>query len=158
MSSRGFFQKNERMNLFLLHCKPIPVMKTGFSLCSISNRENPVFINLEPCNENRMFPVWKYYTGKTLFWPCTGPVRDCSVVCDVFSFVFWKNPRLEKKRFDIIWPLGGHNQSLLVEIGLNDLPKSGCAMAHSATPGTIPLGILNHATSNISNFLSKHFY
>ena len=20
-----------------------------------------------------------YYTGKTLFWPCTGPVRDCSV-------------------------------------------------------------------------------
>ena len=54
-------------------------MKTGFSLCSISNREKPVFINLEPCNENRFFPVWKYYKGKTLFWPCTGPVRDCSV-------------------------------------------------------------------------------
>ena len=60
------------------HCKPIPVMKTGFSLCSISNREKPVFITLEPCNENRIFPVWKYYTEKTLFWPCTGPVRDCS--------------------------------------------------------------------------------
>ena len=62
-----------------LHCKPTPVMKTGFSLCSISSREKPVFINLEPCNENRFFPVWKYYTGKTLFWHCTGPVRDCSV-------------------------------------------------------------------------------
>ena len=54
-------------------------MKTRFSLCSISNREKPVFINWEPCNENRFFPVWKYYKGKTLFWPCTGPVRDCSV-------------------------------------------------------------------------------
>ena len=31
-----------------------------------------------PCNENRFFPVRIYYTGKTLFWPCTGPVRDCS--------------------------------------------------------------------------------
>ena len=67
------------MELPVPHCKPIPVMKTGFSLCSISNREKPVFITWEPCNENRIFPVWKYYTGKTLFWPCTGPVRDCSV-------------------------------------------------------------------------------
>ena len=53
------------------HCKPIPVMKTGFSLCSISHREKPVFITWGPCNENRFFPVWKYNTGKTLFWPCT---------------------------------------------------------------------------------------
>ena len=60
------------------HCKPIPVMKTGFSLCSISNRENPVFITGIPATENRFFPVWKYYTGKSLFWPCTDPVRDCS--------------------------------------------------------------------------------
>ena len=65
---------------FLLHCKPIPVMRSGFSLCSISNREKPVFVTGIPANENRFFPVWKYYTGKTLFWPCTGPVRDCSVV------------------------------------------------------------------------------
>ena len=62
-----------------LHCKPIPVMKTGFSLCTFPSRENPVFITGIPANENRFFPVWKYYTGKTLFWPCTGPVRDCSV-------------------------------------------------------------------------------
>ena len=27
-----------------------------------------------PCNENMFFPVRIYYTGKTLFWPCTGPV------------------------------------------------------------------------------------
>ena len=39
---------------------PIPVMKTGVSLCNFSPREN--------------------YIGKTLFRPCTGPVRDCSEV------------------------------------------------------------------------------
>ena len=27
------------------------------------------------------------------------------LVCDVFSFVFLKNPRPEKKLFEIIWPL-----------------------------------------------------
>ena len=51
-------------------------MKIVFSLCSFSHRGKPVFIT---ANENRFFPVWKNYTGKTLFWPCTGPVRDCSV-------------------------------------------------------------------------------
>ena len=58
-----------------MHCKPIPVIRTGFSLCSIFNREKPVFITGIPANENRFFPVWKYYTGKTLFWPCADPVR-----------------------------------------------------------------------------------
>ena len=42
-------------------------MKTGFSLCSISHREKPIFITWELCIENRVFPLWKYYTGKTLF-------------------------------------------------------------------------------------------
>jgi hypothetical protein len=60
------------------HCKPIPVMKTGFSLCTFSHREKPVSISWDPCNENRFFPVGKKYTGKSLFWPCTDPVRDCS--------------------------------------------------------------------------------
>ena len=32
-----------------------------------------------PCNQHRFFPVRIYYTGKPLFWPCTGPVQDCSV-------------------------------------------------------------------------------
>ena len=27
------------------------------------------------------------------------------LVWDMFSFVFWENPRPEKKRFEIIWPL-----------------------------------------------------
>ena len=36
-----------------------------------------------PANENRFFPVCEKYTGKTLFWPCTGPVRDCSVFFSV---------------------------------------------------------------------------
>ena len=62
------------------HCKPVPVMKTGFSLCTFSHREKPVSISWDPCNENRFFPVGKKYTGKSLFWPCTDPVRDCSVV------------------------------------------------------------------------------
>ena len=48
-----------------MYCKPIPVMKTGFSLCSIFNREITA-------NENRFFPVWKYYTGNSLYWPCKG--------------------------------------------------------------------------------------
>ena len=34
---------------------------------------------------------------------------------------------------------GGHNMPLLVEIGLTDLPKSGCAMAPRAPPGTTGL-------------------
>ena len=63
-----------------LHCKPIPVIKTGFSLCTFPNREKPVFISCDPCNENRFFPVGKKYTGKSLFWPCTDPVRDCSAL------------------------------------------------------------------------------
>ena len=54
-------------------------MKTGFSLCTFSHREKPVSISWDPCNENRFFPVGKKYTGKSLFWPCTDPVRDCSV-------------------------------------------------------------------------------
>ena len=59
-----------RLMLDTAHCKPIPVMKTGFSLCSISNREKPVFITLEPCNENRFFPVWE----KVHREPCSAPV------------------------------------------------------------------------------------
>ena len=75
-------KKDQHYNLVTkkmkLHCKPIPVMKTGFSLCTFPNREKPVFITGIPANVNRFFPVWEKYTGKTLFWPCTGPVRDCS--------------------------------------------------------------------------------
>ena len=70
-----------------VHCKPIPVMKTGISLCTFPKRENPVFITWEPCNENRFFPVWEKYTGKSLYWPCTGPVRDCSVCNNVSRYV-----------------------------------------------------------------------
>ena len=70
---------NEQAKNLQAHCKPIPVMKTGFSLCTFSHREKPpVFISWDPCNEHRVFPVGKEYTGKSLFWPCTDPVRDCS--------------------------------------------------------------------------------
>ena len=61
------------------HSKPNPVLKTGFYLCSISSWEKPVVITGIPANEKRFFPVWKYYTGNYLFWPCTGPVKDCSI-------------------------------------------------------------------------------
>ena len=44
--------------------------------------------------------------------------------------------------------LGGHNLSPLVEIGLTDLPKSGCAMAPPGTPraypGTTPLYLIKY--------------
>ena len=90
--------KKKKLNLYLsvkmksssLHCKPIPVMKTGFSLCTFPNREKPVFISCDPCNENRLFPVGKNYTGKSLFWPCTDPVRDCSEYVNVSFWLFHK--------------------------------------------------------------------
>ena len=50
-----------------IHCKPIPVMKTGFSLCTFSHREKPVSISWDPCNENRIFPVGNTTQGKPCF-------------------------------------------------------------------------------------------
>ena len=35
----------------------------------------------------------------------TERMNSLLLVCDVFSFVFLKNPQPEKKRFEIIWPL-----------------------------------------------------
>ena len=59
-------------NIYQIHCKPIPVMKTGFSLCTFSHREKPVFITRFPGDGNR---CWEKYTGKTLFslqgWVCS---------------------------------------------------------------------------------------
>ena len=86
---------NYFMRCFMVHillwytANPSPVMRTGFSLCSISIRVKPVFITGFPANENRFFPVWKYYTGKTLFWPCTGPVLALYGIA-----VWWKNESL----------------------------------------------------------------
>jgi hypothetical protein len=59
-------------------------MKTGFSLCSFSHREKPAFITWEPCNENRFFPVWKNYTGKTLFSLVFG-VANARLRCSIVS-------------------------------------------------------------------------
>ena len=38
-----------------LDCKPIPVMKTGFSLCCISHREYPVLAQYWPCTGLQCF-------------------------------------------------------------------------------------------------------
>ena len=43
-----------------------------------------------PCDKNRFFLVRIYYTGKTLFWPCTGPLRDCSVSLPM-TILLWSN-------------------------------------------------------------------
>ena len=51
-----------------LHCKPIPVIKTGFSLCTFSHREKPVFITGFPSDENRVFPVGNTTQGKPCFY------------------------------------------------------------------------------------------
>ena len=53
-----------------VHCKPIPVMKTGFSLCSFSHREKPVFITGIPANENSFSLCGNTTQGK----PCSDPV------------------------------------------------------------------------------------
>ena len=66
-----------------IHCKPIPIMKTGISLCSISSREKPVFINWEPCNENRLLPVRKTSQGKPCFH-----YRDGFAVHDKIFVIF----------------------------------------------------------------------
>ena len=76
-----------------VHCKPIPVMKAGFSLWSFSHREKHVILrgrsqtmftrfgffwpptpyrdpcneNRVPCNENRFFHVRKTSQGKPCF-------------------------------------------------------------------------------------------
>ena len=51
-----------------------------------------------PCNENRVplywkkvFPSKKKYKGKTLFWPCTGSVRDCRVFSFFLLLWFWQS-------------------------------------------------------------------
>ena len=69
-----------------MHCKPIPCNENRVFPVKFSHREIPVMNTGVPamrtgvpCDENRFFPVRIYYTGKTLFWPCTDPVRDCSV-------------------------------------------------------------------------------
>ena len=85
---RAFMKGHSFVYRLYIHCKPIPVMKTGFSLCTFSHREKPVSISWDPCNENRFFPVGKKYTGKSLFWPCTDPVRDCSVGSQISRFCF----------------------------------------------------------------------
>ena len=74
---------------YCIHCKPIPVMKTGFSLCSISHREKPVFINWEPCNENRFFLCMEILHRENpvlaLYWPCKGlQCRCCQLILNQF--------------------------------------------------------------------------
>ena len=54
----------EKQNPSKVHCKPIPVTKTGFSLWSFSHREKPVFITGVPAMRTG-FPVMK--TGFSLW-------------------------------------------------------------------------------------------
>ena len=39
-----------------------------------------------------------------------------TVIKKICSFVFWKNPRIPKSRFEIIWPLNHQNQSAKSEV------------------------------------------
>ena len=68
----------ENRNPFYIHHTAFPYRAStgpeqGFPCVLFPHREKPVFITRIPANENRIFPAWKYYTGKTLLWPCTGP-------------------------------------------------------------------------------------
>ena len=71
------------------HCKPIPCNENRVFPAKFSHREIPVMKTGVPamrtgvpCNKNRFFPVWKTSQGI----PCTGPVRNCSEVINVFCF------------------------------------------------------------------------
>ena len=87
---------------------------TGISLCSNSHREFPVSNEYMvpamrtgvPCNENRLFPVRIYYTGKTLFWPCTGPVLDYSECTNrgylIFGLGQWMTLQLLKNKCKVL--------------------------------------------------------
>ena len=92
-----------------------------------------------PCNENRFFPVRIYYTGKTQFWPCSGPVRDCSVptrqlrpcifilsrfIIGFWILTFWVKTSIHHRK---------------TKIGLTDLQKFGDNMAPLAPTGLILL-------------------
>ena len=47
-SSHNFTVYLWYVSIHMVHCKPIPVMKTGFSLGSFSHWEKPVFITGNP--------------------------------------------------------------------------------------------------------------
>ena len=68
------FTEYKAFQFLWLHCKPIPVMKTGFSLCTSPNREKPVFITGFLANVNKFFPcVGKVHRENpvlALYWPC----------------------------------------------------------------------------------------
>ena len=65
LNSRLYSKASPKLQL---DYKPIPVVKIGFFLCSISHWEKPVLITWEPCLENRFFPTsqWKPYSGPVL--------------------------------------------------------------------------------------------
>ena len=85
-------------------------MKTGFSLCSFSHRDKPVFITGIPANENRFFPVWENYTGKTpvlaLYWPCTGLQ---------WSSLYYRHPRILRPRAFFNRPYNTHSFKFLTK-------------------------------------------
>jgi hypothetical protein len=71
----------------------LPVMKSGFSLCTCS-------LQGKTCNENRFFPVKNMYTGKTLFslqgWVCSVGLKKANESDQAqtgfyvgFIFTFW---------------------------------------------------------------------
>ena len=61
-----------------VHCKPIPVMKTRFSLWSFSHREKPVFITGNPVRKtSRENPVFLLQE-----WVC---VEECLTISEWFS-------------------------------------------------------------------------
>ena len=61
-------------NLPRVNCKPIPVMRAGFSLCSISTGKTLFSLQGSQLMKTGFSLCGNTTQGKTLFWPCTGPV------------------------------------------------------------------------------------
>ena len=67
-------------------------------LWSNFSQGNPCNENRGPCNENRgsllnenrFIPCVENFTWKTLFWPCTGPVQDCSDMSSINITTLWR--------------------------------------------------------------------
>ena len=78
-----------------MQCNPLlagSVQGQGFPCKFFPNREKPVFISLDPCNENKFFPVGKNLQGK----PSSGPVLTLYGIA-VHDFIMYTITHLQSQ-------------------------------------------------------------
>ena len=71
-----------------------------------TDRKSKEFLKDRFCfREHLKVSYFQKETVKPRILPKNERMNSFLLVCDVFSFVFWENPRPGKKRFEIIGPL-----------------------------------------------------